>query len=187
MNLPPRKSTLPVTGAHDDPSIPVLTDRLGLPPLDFDTTLPLIDTSFPLGEATLQPQHGSDPLDIPTAPLLPLPPLTTSAAPPAPPARPAPSAARTAAPPAPATHTTGEGGHWARIEIDLRTAILREITAQLPREVDQVVRERMAPALEQLLSALGAEVQRTVAASLQRLVESAVRAELERLRNSNRG
>jgi hypothetical protein len=46
VNSPPTKPGAPPPEIRaDDPTIPVLTERLGLPPLEFDTTLPLVDTS----------------------------------------------------------------------------------------------------------------------------------------------
>jgi hypothetical protein len=259
--------------AHpDDQSIPVLTDRLGLPPLEFDTTLPMFESTSGSLEPELQsltalpgapppppavapmnfaptgapgpataaaPPPGTQaPNPVPTT-AVPLartgagmtavspPPFLGPAASPA--ARPAaaPQAATAggapgfhptlavapppgARPPA-AGHAPGEpdenvrvigdtvgnplaatpaasdGRHWARVEMELRTSILREIAVQLPREVEAIVQKRMSGTIEKLLASLASETRMAVAASLREIVERAVHAELERLRNSNRG
>ena len=211
MNTPPKKPTPPTPPAKsaEDGSIPVLTDRLGLPPLDFDTTIPLIEStvqstqglfagltalpnppkpSVPTSPAALAAREAvaareamapREPVSVHGATasnLIPSPPVSPPASPPANPAASA-SAAR----------ATADGRHWARIEIELRAAILREIAEQLPREVDAIVRNRMSATIDRVLSSLAAETRLAVAASLREIVERAVHAELERLRNSNRG
>lgn len=75
----------------------------------------------------------------------------------------------------------------ARIEMDLRTSILREIANQLPRDVDAIVTGRMKEAIDRVLAALAAETRLAIAASLQDIVDSAVRTEIQRLRNNGRG
>jgi len=170
----------------------VLTERLGLPPLDFDTTLPLI-------ESTLQNPRGL--FEGLTA--LPNPPKPAAA-----PAREAPAAREAVAPretvsvlgatsvtapAAPIAHAPAaapaatDGRHWARIEVELRTAILRDIAEQLPREVEAIVRNRMGATIDRVIASLAAETRLAVAASLREIIERAVHAELERLRKSNRG
>ena len=209
MNTPPKKPTPPTPPAPaksaDDGSIPVLTDRLGLPPLDFDTTIPLIESTVQSTQglfAGLTALPNPPKPSVPTSPaalaareavaareaMAPREPVSVHGAtasnlipsPPAsPPANPAASAS--------AARATADGRHWARIEIELRAAILREIAEQLPREVDAIVRNRMSATIDRVLSSLAAETRLAVAASLREIVERAVHAELERLRNSNRG
>lgn len=205
MNTPPKKPTSATPPAPaksaDDGSIPVLTDRLGLPPLDFDTTIPLIESTV---QSTQGLFAGLTSLPNPPKPavapspaalaareavaareaMAPREPVSVHGATasnliPAPPADPAASAS--------AARAAADGRHWARIEIELRAAILREIAEQLPREVDAIVRNRMSATIDRLLSSLAAETRLAVAASLREIVERAVHAELERLRNSNRG
>jgi hypothetical protein len=102
MNPPARK-----TDAPDDASIPLLTERLTLPPLELDTSLPLelpqeagARVPVPLALDTSVARPTPAPAPAPPRPAAPLP-LDTSL-PPA--ARTAPPAARTAPPaPAPAT------------------------------------------------------------------------------------
>ncbi len=181
MNPPPKKSaSAPPPAPHDDPSIPVLTDRLGLPPLEFDTTLPLIDTADP--DLTSEPgQEPADPLEIRDAPPTVLPaaavhPQVNSAAV----AQATPRQA--AAAPRPAFDET----HWPRVELELRASVLREVARQLPRDVEEIVRTRMSAAIERAIETLAAETRLAAAASLREIVERAVRAELDRLRKSTR-
>jgi len=209
MNTPPKKPTPPTPPAPaksaDDGSIPVLTDRLGLPPLDFDTTIPLIESTV---QSTQGLFAGLTALPNPPKPSLPPSPAALAAreavaareamAPrepvsvhgatasnliPSPPVSPQANPAASAS----AARAAADGRHWARIEIELRAAILREIAEQLPREVDAIVRNRMSATIDRVLSSLAAETRLAVAASLREIVERAVHAELERLRNSNRG
>ena len=209
MNTPPKKPTPPTPPAPaksaDDGSIPVLTDRLGMPPLEFDTTIPLIESTV---QSTQGLFAGLTALPNPPKPSLPSSPAALAAreavaareamAPrepvsvhgatasnlvPSPPASPPANPAANAS----ATRAAADGRHWARIEIELRAAILREIAEQLPREVDAIIRNRMSATIDRVLSSLAAETRLAVAASLREIVERAVHAELERLRNSNRG
>jgi len=90
MNSIPKK---PGSGGGDDPNIPVLTDRLGFPPLEFDTTLPMIDSTLGRFEDSSLNIPTVQPVDAPAAqPLQALyePPPAPSAPPVAPPAPPAP-------------------------------------------------------------------------------------------------
>jgi hypothetical protein len=277
---PPRGPAATPDGAPDDLSIPILTERLGLPPLEFDTTLPLIETTGQVMEPSLEgltalpmppPAGGAGLHPIAALPFPPMPSAADPAIAPAPAAaapapvalatlpkpssggtyggfvpvvgapavaspaaapRPtAPAAARASAPapppatapapsprPAPASawpptaaaitappfaleasppgaeerpfverRANGTGPHWSRIEVELRSSILRQITGQLPREIEGIVQGRMQPAIERLLTSLAEEIHLAVTASLGDIVERAVRAELDRMRNSNRG
>jgi len=259
---PPRNAGPPSEGSPDDLSIPILTERLGLPPLEFDTTLPLIETTGQMLEPGLEgltalpmpPGPGSGAANPPPAGLhpiaaLPFPPMPYTAAPavaapaasappapvtlptggkpssgltyggfipvppaPAPAPAPPPAGLRAAVPaaaPAPAPvpppfvlepppeaptdepmverRAGASGQHWGRIEVELRSSILRQITEQLPREIDGIVQGRMQDAIDRLLTNLAEEIHLAVTASLGDIVERAVRAELDRMRNSNRG
>ena len=207
MNTPPKQPTSPAPPDKpaEDGSIPVLTDRLGLPPLDFDTTLPLIDSTLRSPQSLFQgltalPNPPPRPGAPPAAAAAPVPATAAPAAHAAAQeavapraqvsvlgatsAGPAPAAA---APPAAAPRVAVDSRHWARIEIELRTAILREIAEQLPRDVEAIVRNRMSAAIDRVLSSLATETRMAIAASLREIVERAVHSELERLRNSNRG
>jgi len=157
----------------DDASIPVLTERVGLPPLDFDTTLPMVDTTLPAEEA-LYPD-----LEAPT-----LPPVEIA------PAQ-APTTAvhgQAVAPAATEAPVVADDAlHWERLERDLRASILRDIANQLPGQIENVIQARMQPALERLLAELAAEARMAIAATLRQVIEHAVTAELQRLRESHQG
>lgn len=214
---PPAGAAEPGT---DDPTIPVLTERLGLPPLEFDTTLPLIETTAQM----LEPMLGGltalpSPPQAPTAAALtmrdaalfdlslpehPAPgPRREAFAPAALPATaaplpaPAPSAAPAPAPPpapasapllAPRAGRAGfDGGHWARIEVELRSSILRSVGEHLPHNIEAIVREQLHASIEQLVGRLAAETHGAISTIVRQSVEQAVRTELERLRNTSRG
>jgi len=185
----------------DDTSIPVLTERLTLPPLEFDTTLPQepkarpggaplpLDTSLPSNfppKAAPAPAKAAAPAPARPAPSpVPAPAAARPAAAPAA-ARPAPAPAT--APPArataPAESSTTQ--HWTRIELELRASILQAIADALPQQIDTIVRSRMGGAIERLMEELVAETRLAVAASLRDIVDQAVRAELARLRSHKR-
>jgi hypothetical protein len=178
--------------APDDASIPVLTERLTLPPLELDTTLPQETgppAAAPAGaglalDITLPPAPG--PLGR-AAPPHPAPAPAPVPAAPAP--APAPAAARAPAPitlPAADAGAVTAGSHWTRIELELRSSILQAIADALPQQIDQIVRGRMNEALERLVTQLGAETRLAVAASLREIVDQAVRTELARLRSLKR-
>jgi hypothetical protein len=182
----------------DDPTIPVLTDRLGLPPLDFDTTLPMIDSLIGVTQQPVpdEPAPPPPPVAVPPAPppergpatVLPAAeaPVTAIPAPPPVPRPPVEVLGARAVTPSAALPAPGDGQHWSRIEADLRTSILRDIAAQLPRDVESIVRRQMDTALERLIGHLATETKLAVAAAMREIVEHAVRAEIERLRNSHR-
>jgi hypothetical protein len=167
-----QKADTPGGVPPDDASIPVLTERLTLPPLELDTTLPpdaslQIDTSLPQEP----PRQAPAPRAAPPA-----------AAPASPPraAAPAPSS------PAGAGDVITSGSHWTRIEVELRSSILQSVAEALPREVDAIVRSRMSEAIDQLVTQLAAETRLALAASLRDIVDHAVRVELNRLRTLRR-
>ena len=189
----------------DDTSIPVLTERLTLPPLEFDTTLPQepkarpggaplpLDTSLPSNfppKAAPAPAKAAAPAAARPAPApVPAPAAARPAPAPAPAAaRPAPAPAPATAPPArataPAESSTTQ--HWTRIELELRASILQAMADALPQQIDTIVRSRMSGAIEHLMEELVAETRLAVAASLRDIVDQAVRAELARLRTHKR-
>jgi hypothetical protein len=167
----------PNKDAPDDASIPVLTERLTLPPLELDTTLP---PEVPEPAAP----RAAGPLALDTAlPGLPSPPPPAPApvrAAPAPPP-PLPTSAPVFTPEAAAV-SAAAGAHWTRIELELRSSILQAIADALPQQIDSIVRHRMNDAIERLFTQLVAETRLAVASSLRDIVDQAVRAELARLR-----
>lgn len=61
-----------------------------------------------------------------------------------------------------------------------------DLAERLPREVESIVRGNMSAAIDMLVDRLSAETRIAVAASLRDIIDHAVKAELERLRNSRR-
>jgi hypothetical protein len=177
-----QKAQQPVEAPSDDTSIPVLTERLTLPPLELDTTLPpeaplQIDTSLPRElQAQDAPPERAVSFTPPAAVMPPrpaLPPVPTPLAP-------------AVAPLAPAGAEVASGSHWTRIEVELRSSILQAVADSLPQEVDAIVRSRMSDAIDRLVAQLAAETRLAMAASLREIVDHAVRAELARLRSQKR-
>jgi|688.fasta_scaffold276596_2 hypothetical protein len=159
----------------DDPTIPVLTERLTLPPLDLDFTLP------PRGVPAAYPAQ---------------PPAPPAAAPQQPP-----RALQAAAPdmPASAAAVAGAGRGAAtvptatptalaldQIERELREAILHDLSVSLPQTVESIVREKMQPGIQSALDRLAIETRVALAASLREIIERAVRAHLDALRKRGR-
>ncbi len=159
----------PQVPSLDDASIPMLTERLTLPPLELDTTLPqdLIE-------------------EAPAEALAPTPAPVPAPAPPAPAAARASPAEPRAAPSRTAPEAAATGAHWTRIELELRASILHDLAQSLPQEVDAIVRGKMSEAIDRLVHQLAAETRLAIAASLREIVEHAVRAELDRLRGRKR-
>jgi hypothetical protein len=163
--------------APDDASIPVLTERLTLPPLELDTSLPT------------EPAQGASGAPAPLALDISLPPAPP---PPRAPPRPAPAVARPTPAPGPVRGPPSDAGAdarrvaWTRIELELRSSILQAIADELPQQIDDIVRRRMNDAIERLLTQLVAETRLAVAASLRDIVDQAVRTEIARLRSQKR-
>lgn len=124
---------------------------------------------------------------------LPVPPATIPATAPLP-VSPAPISVAASTPATPTISATPTGAHWARIELELRESILRELAARLPLDVEAIVRRHMASALEEAIEAattalvarVAAEARLALATSLREIVDGAVKAELERLRGLKR-
>ncbi len=177
----------PLSADFDDPSIPVLTERLTLPPLDIDFTLPPALTQPPpppppAPNPAVPAPVARTPAAGPTATPSPPPPaihgLDTLPPQPLPPA-PAPAMAALrldAASDAGAAPRTEQD--WARLELELRESILRELSMRLPQNVEQIVREKMQGGIQAALDRLAAETRLAIAASLRDLVDKAVKAEL---------
>lgn len=155
--------------ALDDPTIPVLTERLTLPALDIDFTLPPAPPTAGSASTREAAPAAAPPRSDTRAPPL------SEVLPPAP----APSTSPAAAAP-------DAGTHWIRIERDLRETILHDLALRLPQDVDSLIAARMTPLIDELTARVAQEVRLAIAASLRELVDRAVRAELERLRNARR-
>jgi hypothetical protein len=174
--------------ASDDSSIPVLTERLTLPPLELDTTLPT-EPEAPAADRPGAPLALDTTLPLGASPPAPAPARATAAAParPTPAPAPVPTAVRATVPaPASALPPSTSGTHWTRIELELRASILKAIADGLPQQIDTIVRNRMNDTIERLITQLVAETRLAVAASLHDIVDQAVRVELTRLRTHRR-
>ena len=164
----------------DDESIPVLTERLTLPSLDLDITLP-------------QP---APPLAAPPPPLPPPPAPPPPSPVVAPRAMPTPSSAarqaaspsvRTAAAAIPSYTSTAAAAtavevDWARLEQTLRDAVYRELQPALADEAGRLLRERLQPAVDRVLTTITAELRQSFETRLREVIARTVAAELARLR-----
>lgn len=149
--IPPPRGITPL---DDDASIPVLTERLTLPPLELDFTLPPVPTLTGTPAAPRIETGATVAADVP-APAEPS--LPVEAPPPA-------------------------EVPWGRVEIELREAILRDLAERLPTDVEGIVRRQMSVAIDAAVQRLASEARLALASSLREIVDRAVRAELERLR-----
>ena len=167
----------PATGADEDPSIPLLTDRIFLPAVELDTALPA-SLAAPPPAASEQPE--------PTA-AEPEPPVQDAATT-------APEGEQLApciaAPPVEAAAAGGPQDHDAEAAIEaeaeaLRAAVLQRLAVRLPEQVSTAVRELMQPAIEQAMAKLGEEAEVALRITLQDLVEQALREEIARHRGGD--
>ncbi len=164
----------------DDESIPILTERLTLPSLDLDISLP---------KAPLTPE---------VAPAQPPPPRPPAASVPPPPRPTAPRAPESAAPgrfaatPVPiptyssaataATEVAAPEIDWVALEQKLREAVFRELQPALADEAGRLLRERLQPSFERALLATTAELRQIFDARLREAIARAIAAELARQR-----
>jgi hypothetical protein len=199
MNDSNRKNPPPAAGAA--PELPVLTDRLGFPPLEFDTTVPLIETTILKAEeqAAAGPPTQSPARAAPAAPAPQGAPLPAASSPRmyggAGQATPPPAAARPAPAPAAAAPASGAGTAPAPLdpriraqwENEVRNAVLRGLSERLPAEIEAMVREQLAPAVDRFVEDLAAQARGAIVANLRQVIDQAVRAELARLRPPPRG
>jgi hypothetical protein len=180
----------------DDESIPVLTERLSLPSLDLDISLPKTPPgAAPAPSPSASPSPPAAPPPAPPAaaptPAAAAPAGATAVTPLAPVvAAPARSSAARAGPPTVPSYSSTRTPvaaeiDWARIESSLRDAVLRELQPVLADEVARVLRERLQPAVDRALVALTAELRQALDARLRESLARAVASEIERLRNRN--
>lgn len=208
----------PTLTPEDDPSIPVLTERLTLPvaaagakPAGASAAADAVVDSmvFPKAAPLRKPDPAAGADLSPPRPALPafeLPPTPVAAsaavakpatpfAQPAPQPSPAPvSASVTAsspapaiAPAAPAAAAAPASAPLARPDADaIRNAVIDDLAARLPREIESLMRKQLAGSIEAAVQAastdLAARIRNAAAQSLQNLVEQAVKAEIARLR-----
>ena len=175
----------------DDESIPVLTERLSLPSLDLDISLPKTPPGAAPAPSPSPPPTAPPPTPPAAAPTpaAATPAATTTATSPAPVvAAPARASAARAGPPTVPSYSSTRAPvaaeiDWARIESSLRDAVLRELQPVLADEVARVLRERLQPAVDRALVALTAELRQALDARLRETLARAVAGEIERLRN----
>jgi hypothetical protein len=192
--------------AIDDPSIPVLTERIFLPPVDFDTSIPeAAATDRPPDSVDAAAAAAVTPPEVePSAPIGPEEPTETVEGPaataelavaealsPGVPAA-APLETEPAGQPPPdaaaaiATEQTPEAASEAaadevRAEA-LRAAVLARVAEKLPGQVETTIRELLQPSIDRAVSQLNDEAQMALRIALQELVEQAVREEMSRPR-----
>ena len=166
----------------DDATIPVLTERLTLPSLDLDISLPqppppvvapTVAAPPPAASSLLTPKLEAAAPEAPLRPK-PAPPPSTlfaSVASVAPVFSPAP--APDAVAPAPAVD-------WEKMEAQLRESLLRELQPQLSAELERQVRERLQPTLVRALTALISDLRPALDTTVRETISRAIAAELER-------
>jgi hypothetical protein len=203
----------PTMAPEDDPSIPVLTERLTLPvpaaggkaATPSSAADAVVDSMVFPKAAPARPLEPAAPGAAASRTVLPsfeLPP-TPAAAPAARPvaavnvpvaARPAaatppPTAAASAALIAPAAPIAPPVSPAPLPDAAaIRGAVLDDLAARLPREIESLMRKQLAGSIEAAVQAastdLAARIRNAAAQSLQNLVEQAVKAEIARLRQS---
>ena len=158
----------------DDDTIPVLTERLALPSLDLDVSLPesasanaaTREAATPEEEAaetTAFPVFTQAPVDVEAT-------LSPAAAP----------AADATPPPVAAPAVTID---WATVEEQASEALLRELQSRLASELDRQLRERLQPTLVRMLLATVTELRPSIEAAVRESVTRAVAAEVARQRS----
>ena len=166
----------------DDATIPVLTERLTLPSLDLDISLP----------------RPPPPVVAPVTPAPPPPAVAESAPSPAVRTAPPPStlfaSVASVAPvfsqpsyppaPAPTIEAAKPAIDWQKIETQLRDGLLRELQPQLSAELERQVRERLQPALVRALTALISDLRPALDTTVRETISRAISAELERQRSA---
>ena len=205
----------PTMTPEDDPSIPVLTERLtlpvpaagGKPATPSSAADAVVDSMvFPnaaparpaepaaLGAATSRTALPTFELPRPPAAVAATRPVAAASAPIA--ARPAampsalPPVAGAATPTAPVAPAAPIAPLAAPAPLPdaaaIRNAVLDDLAARLPREIESLMRKQLAGSIEAAVQAastdLAARIRNAAAQSLQNLVEQAVKAEIARLR-----
>lgn len=182
---------------EDDPSIPVLTERLTLPvPISRQATPAaatdaVVDSMvFPRAASVRMPEPA---VLGPGLPAFDLPPKPSAAsAPAAKPAQPAVAVDLAAKPATPANPIAAAVPAHMPAPVVLpdadaiRNAVLDDLATRLPREIESLMRKQLAGSIEAAVQAastdLAARIRNAAAQSLQNLVEQAVKAEIARLR-----
>lgn len=143
----------------DDETIPVLTERLTLPSLELDISLP--PGSLPEPDRASAPPPTPEPGEVATAPASAFA-VTTSV---------------------PAQPTAVPEVEWATVEEHVRELLLRELQPRLAAELDRQLRERLQPTLVRMLLATVTELRPSIEAAVREAVARAVAAEVARQRS----
>jgi len=190
--------------AIDDPSIPVLTERIFLSPIDLDTSLPVEPSPEPAAAEVAIPTAGETAAtaDVVMADVAPVETTTYAAAvvadlattapaneemvvePPAVaelPAAAEPATVETDPAPVDAATTAPPDDRDAFAE-SLRAAVMERLAGELPDQVNATVRELLQPSLDRAVAQLAEEAQVAMRIALQDLVDQAVREEVARSR-----
>ena len=171
----------------DDETIPVLTERLALPSLELDTSLPAtltpdaiepvpdgnVESSAETGHTADKHTAEAENTAFPDPDSSPTVDVEATLAPPAAPV----TEPRPQEPAAPDVTVD-----WAEVEEQAREALLRELQSRLASEIDRQLRERLQPTLVRMLLATVTELRPSIEAAVRESVTRAVAAEVARQR-----
>lgn len=164
----------------DDATIPVLTERLTLPSLDLDISLPQPPPPV-VAPAKVAP-HSPLPQETASRPVQPaLPPSTlfASVAPVFAPSLPSP-----VPPPLPPPPVVTEPViDWDKMEAQLRESLFQELQPELTAELERQVRERLQPTLVRALTALISDLRPALDSTVRETIARAIADEIERQRS----
>jgi len=167
----------------DDATIPVLTERLTLPSLDLDISLPQPPPPV------VSPSAASvTPAFFATAPLASAETSWSASSPASSSGLPLHEAAPFSAPPpvfAPSLPVQAAPApiDWDKIEAQLRDSLFRELQPQLSAELERQVQQRLQPTLVRALTALVSELRPALDSTVRETIARAISAEIARQRN----
>jgi len=175
----------------DDASIPLLTEKLAvpptLPPLDFDVTLPPIaltlNVDLPMRQEQTAGESTRPRLDLSTTLM-----DTQGAESVAPESLGAVPESVTP----PTEYSTDEESHWAQLERELNASVVQNLARRLPQTLDKTVRRHVALAtdsairefIDPLVARLTADTQIALNAAIREMVKEAVQQELAQWRRA---
>ncbi|HVE88131.1 MAG TPA: hypothetical protein VNA44_00380 [Burkholderiaceae bacterium] len=178
----------------DDATIPVLTERLTLPSLDLDISLPQPPPPVVAPQSSAPSPPPPPPPPPVAALLMPTPATPVSEPAPRPAVRPAPppstlfASVASVAPvfsPSPSPPDIAPPAiDWEKMEIQLRESLLRELQPQLSAELERQVRDRLQPTLVRALTALISDLRPALDSTVRETISRAIAAELERQRSA---
>lgn len=170
----------------DDATIPVLTERLTLPSLDLDISLPQPPPPVVAPAVSAPPPSVAAPVpkSEPAAEDAPLRPLARPAPPPSTLFASVASVAPVFSPPPPPEVAPPPAIDWEKMEAQLRDSLLRELQPQLSAELERQVRDRLQPTLVRALTALISDLRPALDTTVRETISRAIAAELERQRSA---